>query len=146
MEFKMKISKSKIALACIVMESSLGKSDKLDLINFIEKISPNVSDKLINIQEIDDFLKTKMVLSTALSMGKLSYNKIMTDGMRACRDRPEDQKNDCLRSYKERALKARLDALRKQSTKCGQTMNMAKCRDQFRKSIRRVEDQIRSVR
>lgn len=142
----MKIS-SKIALAYIIKESSLGKSDKIELLNYVEHMDPKVAEKIINVNEVENYLKVSILMSTARSLGRLSYNRYMREGARACRERQDpEEKRECMASYKERALKARLNAIRKESAKCGQTMDASKCRRQFTDTLRRVENQIRALR
>ena len=142
----MKVSKSKVALVSIVVESSLGKSDKLELVDFIEKMDQTVADQLINVNEVEKYMSVRILLTNAKSLGRLSYNRYMIDGARACRDREGEEKTACMRGYKDRALKAKLDALRKNSAKCSQTMDQSNCREQFTKAIRSVENQIRALR
>lgn len=147
-EGEMEISESKIALAYIISESSLGKSDKLNMLDFIKDLDSEIAEQLINIDEIEvkRLLGTAILISTAYSLGRLTHNRYMSQAASSCKGKSGDDKSACIRLYKERGMKGRLDALRKESTKCNQTDDMAKCRKTFTDAIRKVEAEIRKLR
>ena len=148
----MEITESKAVLAYIISESSLKESDKINLIAYIEKLDPEIAEGLINIDEIGPIgglgkiIGVGLLITTAYSLGRLAYNRYLTQAARACKDKEGIDRSACIDLYKERGLKARLAALRKESTKCNQTDNVAKCRKTFAEAIRKVEDAIRRIR
>jgi len=144
----MEISESKIALAYIISESSLGKSDKINLLDYIQKLDSEIADQLVNVDEIEvkKMIGIGILISTAYSLGRLGYNRYLSQAAASCRDKQGTDRSACIDLYKERGLKAKLDALRKESTKCNQTDNIAKCRKTFTDAIRKVEDEIRRLR
>lgn len=139
--------------ACMLYDSNLPKSVKLEHLEFIENASEKqimhylIHDEMVSEQEIElvgeGFILATALLFAASSAGRALYNKNFSDGAKACRDKGGVAKKMCMRNFKVKGISAKIAALRREMGKCSQTAKPDKCRKMFATYIRNAEKEMR---
>lgn len=150
------ISKEAAKLIAINMiyESSLSKTSKIQLVRFVEDASINQLSHFILHQEIvkedetsiNEFVQIAAITALAVAAGSAAYSKYFSDAAKACSDKKGMDKKICIKGYKLKGMSAKISALRKEMSKCNQTLKPDKCRKTFQKYIKNIEKQIIKLR
>ena len=153
------LSKSylKVIAAYIVHESNLSKYAKIQILRFVENEASKSQLKVLitegrirNVSEdevvSEAIIVPAMIIAAAVAAGKVAHAKFLSNAAKACAGKEREEKKKCMRDFKLKANYARLAALKREVSKCSQTSDRKKCRDNFIKHIEKVEDQIRKDR
>jgi hypothetical protein len=131
-----------IAAYCIY-ESNLEAVEKLSLLNFIEHAANR--QQITNLVIIEgDLLVTAIIIASALAAGNKAYYKVYASSTQACRE--EENKKDCLKQFKIKALTAKRNEVRKYVGKCSQTVQPEQCQKTFSNTMKKIEKQIINTR
>lgn len=148
----------KVIAACVVYESKLSKYAKIQMLRFIENEASEKQLKVfINDGEIRKVSENEvvsevaivipaMLVAAALSVARMSYDKIFSQAAKSCADKEGDNKKRCMRDFKLKSHYAKLTALKREMGKCNQTNNAKKCREIFIKHMRKIEKQVQRDR
>jgi hypothetical protein len=131
-----------IAAFCIY-ESNLEVHEKLSLLNFIEHAANR--KQITNLVIIEgNLLVTSIIIASALAAGNKAYYKVYAGSTQACRE--EENKKECLKQYKVKALSEKRNEVRKHVGRCSQTVNPEQCNKTFSNTIKKIEQQIINTR
>lgn len=131
----------KVIAASVVYESTLSKKAKIQALRFIEtEASVEQLAELLS----EGMLKSAMLFVASRSYARIAYDKYFSQSAKVCAGR--ENKPLCMKEFKIKANMARIAALRREMSKCGQTDNAKKCRNMFIKHINKIEKQIQKDR
>jgi len=71
-----------------------------------------------------------------IAIGVLVYRKFMSKASKACKNYKGDEKNECLKKYREKAKQLKIQTLVKNRKACSKTKNPQKCVEKINKKIR----------
>jgi hypothetical protein len=147
--------------ACMLYDSDMPKSDKLEILEFIEHASEQqlmhylvhgeclsneeLSEFVITAGAVGSFILSSALISAASAMARAVYSKYNGAGAQACRDKEGMAKKACLKNFKVKGVSAKIAAYRKEMGKCGKTQRPDKCRKMFQNYIRTAEKQMRKI-
>jgi hypothetical protein len=143
-------------VAYMLYESDMRKSEKLEILEFVESATIEqmlhylIHDEIVNENETQlvemGFIMSTALMAAATSLAQAVYSRFSGQGVNACRAMEDSVKRKaCQKNYKLRGAAGKISALRKEMGKCSKTANPDKCRKMFQNYIRNAEKQMRGI-
>lgn len=147
----------KTIVAKMLYDSDIPKSEKLEVLEFVENATVEqmlhylIHDEIVNENETQlvemGFIMSTVLMSAATSLAQAVYSRFSGQGANACRALDDSTKRKaCKKNYKLRGAAAKIATLKKESGKCNKTANPEKCRKMFQTYIRNAEKQLQNIR